>query len=98
MVFRTGGLGLPWWCSGKESAYSAGGVRDTGSILGLGRSSGVGKGNPLQYSRLDNSMDRGAWWATLHAVAKRQMGLSTAQHSTMWVSHLFIFIETHLFI
>ena len=83
MVFRTCELGLPWWCCGKESAYSAGGMKDTGSIPRLGRSSGIGKGNPLQYSCLVNSMDRGAWWATLHGVAKRQMGLRTAQHSTM---------------
>ena len=41
-------------------------IRDTGSIPGLGRSPGEGNGNPLQYSCLGNSMDRGAWWATVH--------------------------------
>ena len=41
-----------------------------GSIPGLGRSPGGGPGNPLQYSCLKNSMDRGAWWATVHGVAK----------------------------
>ena len=45
---------------GKESACSAG---DPGSILGSGRSPGEGKGNPLQYSHLENSMDRRTWWA-----------------------------------
>ena len=48
--------GLPWWL--KESACSAG---DLGSIPGSGRSLGGGNGNPLQYSRLENPMDKGAW-------------------------------------
>ena len=43
---------------------------DTGLIPGLGRSPGLGNGNPLQHSSLENSMDRGAWQATVHAVAK----------------------------
>ena len=47
----------------KKSAYNAG---DLGSILGLGRSCGEGHGNPLQYSCLENPMDRGTWWATGH--------------------------------
>ena len=49
----------------KESAYNAG---DLGSIPGLGRSPGEGHDNPLQYSCLENSMDRGAWHATVHGV------------------------------
>ena len=52
---------------GKESSCSAG---DLGSVPGSGRSSGEGHGNPLQYSCLENSMDRRAWWATVHGVAK----------------------------
>ena len=43
---------------------------DAGSIPGLGRSPGGGHGNPLQYSYLENPMDRGAWWATVHGVPK----------------------------
>ena len=43
---------------------------DPGSIPGLGRSPGEGNGNPLQYSCLENPMDRGAWWATVHGVAR----------------------------
>ena len=43
---------------------------DTGSVPGLGRSPGGGNGNPLQYSCLEISMDRGAWWATVHGVPK----------------------------
>ena len=49
---------------------NAGDVRDEGSIPGLGRSPGEGNGNPLQYSCVENPMDRGAWWATVHGVAK----------------------------
>ena len=60
-------MGLP----GGASA-NAGDARDEGRIPGLGRSPGGGKGNPLQYSCLENSMDRGAWWATVHGVAKSQ--------------------------
>ena len=57
-------------------AANAGDVRDTDSILGSGRSPGEGNGNPLQYSCLENLMDREAWWATVHAVAKNQTRLS----------------------
>ena len=64
-------IGFPKWLSGKESACSAGDAADTGLIAGLGRSPGGGHGNPLQYSCLENRMDRGAWRATVHGVAKR---------------------------
>ena len=57
----------------KASSYYAG---DLGSIPGLGRSSGEGNGNPLQYSCLKNPMDRGAWWIILHGVAKSLTRLS----------------------
>ena len=60
-------LGLPWWLRGKESTCSAG---DADSICGSGRFPGEGNGNPPRYSFLENSMDRGAWQATVHAVAK----------------------------
>ena len=63
-------MGLHWWLSGKESACSEG---DMGSIPGLGRSTGVGNGNPLHYSCLENSMDRGAWWL-------QSMGLQRVEH------------------
>ena len=61
--------------SGKESPASAGDLRDLGSIPGSGRSSAGGHGNPLQYFGLENPMDRGAWWATAHRVAKSQTQL-----------------------
>ena len=57
----------------KESACNVG---DLGSIPGLGRSPGEGNGSPLQYSCLENSMDRGAWRATVHGVSKSQTQLS----------------------
>ena len=54
----------------KNPPASAGEARDAVSILGTGRSSTVGNGNPFQYSCLENSMDRGDWLATVHGVAK----------------------------
>ena len=68
-------MGLPSWLSDKESAASAGDTGDVGSIPGSGRSPRGGNDNPLQYSCLGNPMDRGAWWATVHGVAKSQTGL-----------------------
>ena len=56
----------------KNSPANAGDIGDMVSILGLGRSLGGGRGNTLQYSRLENPMDRGAWRATVHGVAKSQ--------------------------
>jgi len=58
---------LPGGSDYKESACNAG---DLGSISGLGRSSGEGNGNPLQYSCLGNSMDKETWWATVHEVTR----------------------------
>ena len=57
----------------KNLPASAGDIGDVGSIPGLGRSLEVGNGNPLQYSFLENFMDRGAWWATVHGVAKTRL-------------------------
>ena len=54
----------------KNSPANAVNVRDESSILGLGRSPGGGNGNRLQYSGLENSMNRRAWWATVHRVTK----------------------------
>ena len=68
---RSRSYGIP--SNGKASACNAGGP---GSIPGLGRSAGEGNGYPLQYSCLENSMDGGAWWATVHGVAKSWIRLS----------------------
>ena len=59
--------GFPGDSVGKDSAYSAG---EPCLIPGLGRCSGEGNGNPLQYSGLENSTERGVWWATVHGVTK----------------------------
>ena len=60
-------MGFP---GGSEVKVSACNVGDLGSIPGSGRSPGEGNGNPFQYSWLENPMDGGAWWATVHRVAK----------------------------
>jgi len=65
-------LGLLWWLNGRESTCNTG---DLGLIPRLGRSPGEGDGNPPQYSCLENLVGRGAWWATVHRVAKRQTWL-----------------------
>ena len=65
--------GFPGGSVGKESACNVG---DLGLIPGLGRAPGKGNSNPLQCSCLENSMDRGAWVATVHGVAKSQIQLS----------------------
>ena len=59
----------------KEFTCYTGAAGDLGSVPGSGRSPGGGHGNPLQYSWLENPMDRGAWWALIHRVAKSQTGL-----------------------
>ena len=63
----------------KNPHANAGDIRDVGSIPGWGRSPAVGHGNPLQYSCLENPMDRGAWWATVPGVTESDMTEVTAQ-------------------
>ena len=65
-------------------------VGDARSIPGLGRSSGEGNGNPLQYSCLGNPMDRGAWWATVHGVTKRVVYDLMTKQQTQWLTMRFI--------
>ena len=62
-------IGLPYSSDGKESASNAG---DLGSMPGSGRSTEEGNGTPLQYSCLENLLDRGAWRAAVHGVTKSQ--------------------------
>ena len=82
-------MGFPGGSEGTASAYNAG---DLGSIPGSGRSPGEGNGSPLQYSGLENAMDRGAWWATVHRVAKSRTRLSDSTLATfvwrVWSSRL----------
>ena len=68
MIFR--------WLSSKESTCSSGVTEDLVSAPWLGRSSGAGNGNPLQYSCLENPMDRGPWWAMVRRVTKSRTRLS----------------------
>ena len=76
---------LLWWLSRKESACSAGGLC---SVPGSERSPGAGHGNPLQYSCLENPMDRGAWRATVCRVAKSQTRLKQlSMHTRKLTGH-----------
>ena len=68
--------GFPGGSAGKESTCNAG---DLGLIPGSGRSPGEGNGNPLQYSCLENPMDRGAWWATVYGVSKSRTQLQLSK-------------------
>ena len=72
-------MGFPGGSEVKASACNAG---DLGLIPGSGRSPGEGNGSPLQYSCLENPMDGGAWWATVHGVTKSRTRLSDFTHST----------------
>ena len=73
LTFAGGIKGFPGASDGKESACN---TADQGLIPGSGRFPGEGNGYPLQYSGLENSLDRGAWWATVHRVTKSQTRLS----------------------
>ena len=65
-------MGLPWWLSGKESAYQCRRHRHDPRV---GKTPGGGNGHPLQNSCLGHPMDRGAWWAKVHGVPKAQIRL-----------------------
>ena len=78
--------------SGSEVKASACNAGDLSSILGSGRSPGEGNGNPLQYSCLENPMDGGTWWATVHGVVKSRTRLSDLLHF-----HLLHFIHIYVF-
>ena len=79
--------------SGKESTCNARDLRDVRSIPGLGRFPGEGNGSPLQYSCLENLMDRGAWWATVHGVAKSQ----TQLNGWIYLKKIFFIMENFEF-
>ena len=76
-------MGFPCSSVGKESACNAG---DLGLIPRSGRSPGEGNGNPLQYSCLENPVDRGAWQATVHGVTRVGHNLATKQSPTTFKS------------
>ena len=68
----------------KNQPANAGDIRDAGSIIGSGRFPGGGHGNPLQYCCLENPMDRGAWWVTVHRIAKSQTRLKRL-NTHVWI-------------
>ena len=90
MSLKTSIEGFPGDSDSKESACHAGDTGDVGSIPGWGRSPGEGNGNPLQYSCLENSMDRGAWRATAHGVTEELDTTNTFRTSTERSSSIYL--------
>ena len=86
-------LGLPRRLSGKESACNAGNKRDVSLSPGSGRSLGEGNGNSLQYSCLENLIDRGAWQSAVRGVTKSQIQLSTD-----WTGYVCVCIYIYIYI
>ena len=80
--------GVPrWYLAVKNSPANAGEGRDVCSIPGSGRSPGGGHGNPLQCSCLETPVDRGAWWATVHGVAKSRTRLKRLSTHARHIQH-----------
>ena len=93
-------LRLPWWLSSKESACKAGYAEGSGSVLGLGRSPAGAHDNPLQYSCLENPLDSGAWWATVHRVAKswtqlKQLSMHAEKVKVIYSSQILLNFDCH---
>ena len=86
--------GLPRWGSGKDPACNAGDTRDVGLIPGLGRPPRRGSGNPFQYSCLENSMDRGTWWATVHGSHKESDRTEHTCLTSLTSSHVMWYVYT----
>ena len=80
-IWDSQSMEIPSGSDGEESAHDAG---DLGSVPGLGRSSGEGNGYPLQCSCLENSMDRGVWWAIVHGISESRTQLSDLHLTNQW--------------
>ena len=89
-------MGFPGGASVKNPSANAGDIRDTSSIPRSGRSLGGGLGNPLQYSCLENPIDRVAWWAIVHGVTKNQTQLKQLSMHTCTISCNSIYYARHL--
>ena len=76
----------------KNPSANAGDIRDMGLIPGSGHSPGLGNGNPLQYSYMENSMGRGAWWATVHKNCKELDTTERACMHTHTHTHIFMLL------
>ena len=72
----------------KIPPANAGDIKDVGSVPGSGRSPEGGNSNPLQYSCLENSMDRGTWWAIVHGVPQSQTRLSVSVHICTYIREI----------
>ena len=83
------GKGFPMALVVKNPPANTGETREEGSVPGPGRPPGGGNGNPLQYSCLENVVDRGAWWATVHSFAKSQTHWSDLAHTHAALLNLF---------
>ena len=75
------------WHSGTKPPANAGDAQDVGLIPELGRSPGVGIGNPLQYSCLENSMDEGTWWVTVYGVTKIRLSERAHTHTFLCLAN-----------
>ena len=82
----------------KNLPANAKDLRDVGLIHGLGRAPEVGHGNPLQYSCLENPMDRGAWWAMVHSVAQSQTLLKRLSTHACTHTHISTYVNIHIHI
>ena len=82
--------------SSKEPACQCRDIRDAGSIPGLGRSPEREHGNPIQYSWLENPMDRGAWRAAVHGVAESQTWLSACAHTHTHTHQWYTYVNPNL--
>ena len=82
-VWSTSGRGLPSCSVVKNLPAKTRDAGDLGSTPGSGRSPGEGNGSPLQYSCLENPVNRGAWWATVHRISKSWTRLNNSAHTCM---------------
>ena len=78
----------------KNVPANVGDIRDVGLIPEWGRLSGGGHGNPLQYSCLENPIDRGAWWAIVHGVAKSRTTLKRQHSRAQDTNYVYLFVST----